>query len=210
MKLSAHLAQGAAPIIAILRGITPGEALDVGNALIEAGVSIIEVPLNSPDPLESIALLQHEFMDQAIIGAGTVLGVAQVEAVASVNAHLIVAPNINPQVISRARALGLECMPGFMTASEAFAATATGAEHLKLFPAPSVGHGHIKAIREVLPPDVAIWAVGGAGAHDISLWLSSGARGIGVGGSLYRPGDTAKVVGARARALTEAWRQHGK
>lgn len=212
MRLSAHLAQGAAPILAILRGITPKQVLDIGDAIIKAGISIIEVPLNSPEPLKSIALLQREFGGQAFIGAGTVLSVPQLEAVASLSAELIVAPNVNVVVIARACALGLECMPGFFSASEALAAAAAGAQHLKLFPAASVGRGHINAIREVLPRDVGIWAVGGTGAHDLSLWLNLGACGIGVGGALYKAGDSAKVVGARARAraLIEAWRLHSR
>jgi 2-dehydro-3-deoxyphosphogalactonate aldolase len=209
LSLSSHLSKGAAPVIAILRGILPADSLAVGEALLDAGISVIEVPLNSPEPLDSIALLQREFGADALIGAGTVLSAQQVAEVAAVGGQLIVSPNVNIEVIARARALGLESLPGFLTATEAFTAAAAGAAHLKLFPASSMGLSHLKAIREVLPPSIEVWAVGGAGAHDLSRWLHQGARGIGVGSSLYKPGDTAAVVGPRAHALIEAWRQHG-
>jgi 2-dehydro-3-deoxyphosphogalactonate aldolase len=209
LSLSSHLSKGAAPVIAILRGILPADALAVGEALLDSGISVIEVPLNSPEPLASIAQLQREFGADALIGAGTVLSAQQVAEVAAAGGQLIVSPNVNIEVIARARALGLESLPGFLTATEAFTAAAAGAAHLKLFPASSMGLGHLKAIREVLPRSIEVWAVGGAGAHDLSRWLHQGARGIGVGSSLYKPGDTAAVVGPRARALIEAWRQHG-
>jgi 2-dehydro-3-deoxyphosphogalactonate aldolase len=209
MTLSSHLAQGAAPIIAILRGITPAQSLEVGGALLGAGISIMEVPLNSPQPLESIAQLEREFGSRALIGAGTVLTVRQVDEVAGAGGRLVVSPNVNVGVIARACGLGLESIPGFFTATEAFAAVAAGAVHLKLFPASSLAGGHIKAVREVLPHHAQVWAVGGTGAHDLAQWLERGALGIGVGGSLYKAGDSAKVVGDRARALTEAWRARG-
>lgn len=209
MSLSSHLSTGAAPIIAILRGISPAEVLAIGGALLDAGISLIEVPLNSPEPLKSIAQLQREFGAQALIGAGTVLSAQQVAEVADVGGQLIVSPNVNIEVIARARSLGLESLPGFLTTSEAFVAAAAGAAHLKLFPASSMESGHIKAIREVLPRTVEVWAVGGTGVHDLSQWLHLGARGIGVGSSLYKPGDTAAQVAQRARGLIEAWRQHG-
>jgi 2-dehydro-3-deoxyphosphogalactonate aldolase len=210
MELSTHLSQGAAPIIAILRGVTPAEAPAIGRALIDAGITIIEVPLNSPDPLTSIAQLQREFGAHALIGAGTVLSAQQVDAIADIGARLIVSPNVNPEVIARTAALGLESLPGFLTATEAFAAIAAGAVHLKLFPAPSLGHGHIKAIRDVLPRGIEIWAVGGMGDHNLPDWFQLGARGIGVGGSLYKPGDTAGMVGHRAKTLIERWKAHRK
>ena len=208
MSLISHLSEGAAPIIAILRGISPVEALAVGGALLDAGISVIEVPLNSPQPLDSIAQMQRAFGADALIGAGTVLNAQQVAEVASAGGQLIVSPNVNVEVITTARALGLESLPGFLTATEAFVAIAAGAAHLKLFPASSMGLGHLQAIREVLPRAIEVWAVGGAGVHDLSRWLHQGARGIGVGSSLYRPGDAAAVVGQRARALIQAWRQH--
>jgi 2-dehydro-3-deoxyphosphogalactonate aldolase len=209
MNLSAHMSQGAAPIIAILRGLTPAHALSVGGALVDAGITLIEVPLNSPQPLDSIERLQREFGARALIGAGTVLNVQQVDEVASAGGQLIVSPNVNSDVIAHAGVLGLESLPGFFTATEAFAALAAGARHIKLFPASSVSGSHIKAIRDVLPHAIDIWAVGGTGAHDLGGWLHAGARGIGAGGSLYKPGDAASVVSGRARALIEAWRHHG-
>jgi 2-dehydro-3-deoxyphosphogalactonate aldolase len=208
MGVSTHISKGAAPIIAILRGLTPVEAPAIGRVLVEAGISMIEVPLNSPEPLVSIAQLQREFGAHALIGAGTVLSALQVEAVTNAGGTLIVSPNVNVEVIARAVALGLEMLPGFFTATEALAAIGAGAKHLKLFPAASVGTGHIQAIRDVLPREVEIWAVGGTGAHNLTEWLSLGARGIGVGGSLYKPGDSAQVVGQRARALIESWQDH--
>jgi len=209
LSLSSHLSKGAAPIIAILRGILAAEALVVGEALLDAGISLLEVPLNSPEPLDSIAQLQREFGAHALIGAGTVLSANQVAQVAGAGGQMIVSPNVNLEVIATARALGLESLPGFLTATEAFVAAAAGAAHLKLFPASSMGLGHFQAIREVLPRAIEVWAVGGAGAHDLSQWLHLGARGIGVGSSLYKPGDAAAVVGQRARVLIQAWRQHG-
>jgi 2-dehydro-3-deoxyphosphogalactonate aldolase len=206
VSLSSHLSKGAAPIIAILRGILPAEVLAVGGALLDAGISLIEVPLNSPEPLDSIAQLQREFGAKALIGAGTVLSALEVAEVAGAGGQLIVSPNVNIEVIARTRALGMESLPGFLTASEALAAVAAGAAHLKLFPASSMGPSHIQAIREVLPRAVEVWAVGGVGAHDLSRWLHLGARGIGAGSSLFKPGDTAAVVGQRARTLVEAWR----
>lgn len=208
MDLSTHLSQGAAPIIAILRGITPAESPAIGAALIDAGISIIEVPLNSPEPLGSIAQLQREFGAHALIGAGTVLSAQQVEAVADVGGRLIVSPNVNVEVIARTAALGLASLPGFLTATEALVAIAAGAAHLKLFPAPSLGSGHIKAIRDVLPRQAEIWAVGGMGAHNLTEWLQLGARGVGVGGSLFKPGDSTATVSQRASALIECWRDH--
>lgn len=185
------------------------EALAVGGALLDAGISLIEVPLNSPEPLDSIAQMQRAFGADALIGAGTVLSAQQVAEVAAAGGQLIVSPNVNVEVITTARALGLESLPGFLTATEAFVAVAAGAAHLKLFPASSMGLGHLQAIREVLPRAIEVWAVGGAGVHDLSRWLHQGARGIGVGSSLYKSGDAAAVVGQRARALIQAWRQHG-
>lgn len=206
MNLSTHLSQGAAPIIAILRGITPAEALAIGQALVDAGITIIEVPLNSPEPLASIAQLQREYGARALIGAGTVLNAQQLDAAAHAGGRLIVSPNVNAEVIAHAAALGLESLPGFLTATEAFAAIAAGAVHLKLFPAPSLGLGHIKAIRDVLPREVGIWAVGGMGDHNLPDWLQLGATGIGVGGSLYKPRDSAALVSQRAKALVERWK----
>jgi 2-dehydro-3-deoxyphosphogalactonate aldolase len=208
MDLSTHLSKGAAPVIAILRGIMPAEAPAIGQVLIDAGISMIEVPLNSPDPLASIAHLQREFGTHALIGAGTVLSVQQVDAVADAGGRLIVSPNVDVEVIARTRALGLESLPGFLSVTEALAAVAAGAVHLKLFPALSVGLGHIKALRDVLTRQIDIWAVGGMSAHNLTEWLHLGARGIGVSSSLFKPGDSVEIVSQRAHHLIERWRDH--
>jgi 2-dehydro-3-deoxyphosphogalactonate aldolase len=205
MRMSGLLSEGAAPIIAILRGLTETDAVTIGGALIDAGIRMIEVPLNSPEPLASIARLHNHFGHDALIGAGTVLTTEAVDAVAAAGGRLIVSPNVDARVIARAVAQGLEPLPGFLSATEAFSAVRAGASRLKLFPAGSVSRSHVKAIREILPGDIEIWAVGGTGAHDLAQWLDCGVRGIGVGGSLYKPGDSGEIVGQRARALIEAW-----
>jgi 2-dehydro-3-deoxyphosphogalactonate aldolase len=204
--MSGLLSEGVAPIIAILRGLTETDAVAIGGALIDAGIRMIEVPLNSPEPLSSIARLHDRFGRDALIGAGTVLTAEAVDAVAAAGGRLIVSPNVDAGVIARAVELGLEPLPGFLSATEAFCAIRAGASRLKLFPAGSVNRSHVKAIREILPGDIEIWAVGGTGEHDLAQWLDCGVRGIGVGGSLYKPGDSGEIVGQRARALIEAWR----
>jgi len=200
------LAADAPPIMAILRGIKPEEAVAIATALVDAGIRLIEVPLNSPDPYASIRLLQEAFGPVACIGAGTVVSAESVEALAATGATLMVSPNTDPGLIARARARGLQPMPGFLTASEAYAAIAAGATRLKLFPASAFAPGYLRALREVIPRDIAIWAVGGTAAGNLRDWLEAGAQGIGVGSALYRPGDTAGVVGNRARELLAAWR----
>lgn len=206
MSMTRLLEHGAAPIIAILRGLPPEHAIAVGRALIDAGIHMIEVPLNSREPLVSIARMDAEFGNDALIGAGTVLEVADVEAVSRAGGRLIVSPNVDAGVIRLASELGLDCLPGFMSPSEAFAAIAAGATRLKLFPAGALGFAHARAIVEVLPRRAEIWAVGGTGAKDIAQWMHAGARGVGVGGSLYKPGDSPELVGERARALHAAWK----
>jgi 2-dehydro-3-deoxyphosphogalactonate aldolase len=193
------------PIVAILRGVKPTEIIDVAAALVAAGIKGIEVPLNSPDPLESIEKLCARFGDQALCGAGTVLSPQAVDDVAKVGGKLIVTPNTDPEVIRRAVELNLTAMPGFATPSEAFAAVKAGAKALKLFPAGTFGPGHIKAVKDVLPKDVLVYAVGGVGAANLEPWRAAGVAGIGVGGELYRPGYTAQEVGERAAALVAAW-----
>ena len=207
MDMQALMQQGAPPVIAILRGVTPHEAVAVGGALVEAGVRMIEVPLNSPDPLESIARLQDALGSGALIGAGTVLDGPAVEAAHGAGARLIVTPNTNAAVIRRAVELGVDCLPGFFSPSEAFAAVASGATRLKLFPAASSAPGHLRAILEVLPPGIQVWAVGGTHAGNLAHWLDAGATGIGVGSALYRRGDGVPVVAGRARVLMDAWGQ---
>jgi len=205
MTIDELLAGGAPPVVAILRGIRPDEALPVAEALVEAGVRIIEVPLNSPDPFTSIAAIQQAFGDTAAIGAGTVLDMAGVEALAATGATVMVTPNTEPTLIARAVELGLEPMSGFVTPSEAFRAIDAGARRIKLFPAVALGPEYLKAIREVLPRHVSVWGVGGTGAANFAEWLAAGAEGIGVGGGIYRPGDDAAAVGAKAHALVAAW-----
>jgi len=193
------------PIVAILRGVKPDEVVAIAKALVEAGIRAIEVPLNSPDPLESIRRLCQAYGDVALCGAGTVLTPQAVDDVAAVGGKLIVTPNTDPEVIARAVALGLTAMPGFATPSEAFAAVKAGARALKLYPASSFGPSHIKAVKDVLPKDILVYAVGGVGAANLEPWLTAGVAGIGVRGELYRPGSTAEQVGQKAAALVAAW-----
>jgi 2-dehydro-3-deoxyphosphogalactonate aldolase len=206
MFINQFIALGAAPVIAILRGLLPDEAVSVGRALIDAGIRLIEVPLNSPDPLASISRLSREFGSEALVGAGTVLEPGSVSAVEAAGGKLIVSPNVDIAVIQRSIELGLDVMPGFQSPTEALAAVAAGATQLKLFPASSFPLTHIRAIRDVLPANIGIWAVGGAGGHDVANWLAAGARGIGAGGSLYRPGDSLRLITMRTEAIVAAWK----
>jgi 2-dehydro-3-deoxyphosphogalactonate aldolase len=197
---------GILPLVAILRGIRTDEVLEVAAALHEAGIGAIEVPLNSPTPLESVARLAARFGDRCLCGAGTVLRAADVDEVHAAGGRLIVTPNTVPAVIERAAALGLTVMPGFATATEAFAALGAGASLLKLFPAASYGPAHLKALRDVLPPALSVFAVGGVGAANLVPWRQAGCAGLGVGGDLYRAGHSAGEVHRRALALVAAWR----
>lgn len=194
------------PIIAILRGLTPAEARPVARALVASGIDRIEVPLNSPDPLDSIRLMAAALDGQATIGAGTVLTVDQVAQVADAGGRMIVSPNTDPAVIRETRARGLQSWPGVFTATECFAAIAAGATGLKLFPADQAGTGMLKALRAVLPPDLPVYAVGGAGPGNFAEWLDAGAQGFGIGSALYRPGDGPETVAARAREIVAALR----
>ncbi|MBU6267629.1 MAG: 2-dehydro-3-deoxy-6-phosphogalactonate aldolase [Sphingomonadales bacterium] len=198
------LGRGAPPIVAILRGVRPGEAVAVAGALVEAGVRMIEVPLNSSEPFASIAAIQSEFGEAALIGAGTVLDVASVDRLAETGARLLVTPNTVPDVIARGVGHGMDVMPGFLTPSEAFAAVAAGARRLKLFPAFAMGPAYVKAVRDVLPAGTGIWAVGGVSAGNAREWFDAGVQGVALGTALYRPGDSADTVLAKARALLAA------
>ena len=192
-------------IVAILRGITPDEILPVADALIAAGIDAIEVPFNSPQALRSIESLCGAHGDRVLCGAGTVLTVAQVDAVREAGGKLVVSPNTDVDVIRRTVAHGMIAMPGFATASEAFTALQAGAHALKLFPAGTYGSGHVKALRAVLPDEVRLYAVGGCGATNIGEWLRAGVQGLGVGGDLYQPGFAPADVQERARRLTAAY-----
>ena len=193
------------PLIAILRGITPTEALPVAGALIEAGVTRIEVPLNSPEPLDSIARMVTAYGSDALIGAGTVLTPGQVREVAATGARLIVSPNCDPAVIAASKAAGMDSFPGVMTPTEAFAALAAGADGLKLFPGELIGPAGLRAMRAVLPPEVPLFAVGGVSADNMADWHRAGAAGYGIGSALYKPGDSAATVAAKAREFAAAW-----
>lgn len=192
-------------IIAILRGITPGEALAVGEVLLDAGIDTIEVPLNSPDPFDSIAALAEAFGDRARIGAGTVLNVADVARVQAAGGRLVVSPDMNPDVIAATRAAGMASFPGVMTPTEAFAALRAGASGLKLFPASLIGPDGLRAMRAVLPADTACYAVGGAGQENFADWIAAGATGFGIGSALYRPGMTAAAVRGQVEAIVAAY-----
>jgi 2-dehydro-3-deoxyphosphogalactonate aldolase len=206
MDLNAHLRNGAPAIVAILRGVQPNEVLDIAQAVLDAGIRLIEVPLNSPQPLASIERLAAAFGEHALLGAGTVLAVHDVDAVAAAGGRLIVAPNTDPAVIARAIERGLDVLPGFMTPTEGFAALAAGARDLKLFPGGSPGPAHLRAVREVLPADCRVWAVGGVSASNLGDWLTAGASGVGIGGSLYRAGASATAVRESAEHFVTAWR----
>lgn len=192
------------PIVAILRGLTPPEALDIAAALYDAGVRWLEVPLNSPEPLQSIAAMRKAYDGRMQIGAGTVLTPADVQAVCDAGGQFVVSPNTDTAVIAATKNLGLVSMPGFFTASEGFAAIAAGADALKLFPADAAGPAYVKALKVVLPSHVPVLAVGGVDESKIAPYFAAGAAGFGLGSTLYRPGDKAADVNARARRFLAA------
>jgi 2-dehydro-3-deoxyphosphogalactonate aldolase len=194
----------ACPIVAILRGVRPEEVEAIAAALLAEGLNIIEVPLNSPRPLESIRRLAAAFGERALIGAGTVTREEEVAAIARAGARLMVTPHADPALVLAARARGLIACPGFFTPAEAFALLAAGADALKLFPAEAASPAMVRALLAVLPRGTAILPVGGMSAETIPAWKAAGAAGFGVGSALYRPGDAPAVIGARAAALRRA------
>ncbi len=196
-------------IVAILRGITPDDVTGVTEALLDAGITKIEVPLNSPDALVSVALLVRTFGDRALVGAGTVLSPEQVEQVAVTGARLVVSPDMNPEVIRATRGARMRSYPGVMTPTEAFAALRAGADGLKLFPGALIGPAGLGAMRAVLPPETEVLAVGGAAPENFADWFAAGADGFGIGSALYRPGDDALTVAKRARAIVAAYDEGG-
>ncbi len=198
-------AMHALPLVAILRGLKPTEALAIGTVLFDAGFRLIEVPLNSPQPLESIALLKRQF-PQAVVGAGTVLKVEELRAVAAAGGELIVAPNFNREVVAETVKLGLTSLPGILTPTEAFAALDAGAHGLKLFPSEIASPAVVKAMLAVLPKGTPIVPVGGIGADNMKAWRDAGAAGFGLGSSLYKPGDDAAIVAKKAASIVAAWK----
>jgi 2-dehydro-3-deoxyphosphogalactonate aldolase len=193
-------------IIAILRGVTPDEVLTVGNALYEAGIRIVEVPLNSPDPFTSISKLAKHFSGKMVVGAGTVLSVQDVNQLKATGGTISVSPDCNPETIARAIELKLSPLPGVFTPTEAFAAIRAGAQHLKLFPAEVASPQTVKAWRAVLPKHIQVHAVGGVTPSNMAEWLSCGVSGFGIGSSLYKQGMSIKAVSESAAILVKAWK----
>lgn len=194
------------PLVAILRGIKPEEAASIGQALVDAGFTIIEVPLNSPEPLHSIEILARAFGDRAVIGAGTVMSTGEVQAVAAAGGRLIVSPHCDGAVIRAAKSAGLACVPGVATPTEAFVGLQAGADALKAFPAEGLPPAVIKAWGAVLPRGTRVLPVGGIGEANMGAYVKAGAAGFGLGSSLYKPGDDAVGVAERARAMVAAMR----
>ncbi|WP_043751877.1 2-dehydro-3-deoxy-6-phosphogalactonate aldolase [Methylobacterium nodulans] len=195
---------GRCPLVAILRGVRPDEVEAVAEVLVAAGIVIIEVPLNSPDPIASVGRLAARFGDRALIGAGTIRRTEEVTAVAEAGGRLLVTPHAAPDLVRAAKARGMVTMPGFFTPAEAFALIDAGADALKLFPAEAGGPATLRALRAVLPGEVPLLPVGGVDAGNLAAWRAAGAAGYGCGSSLYKAGDTPDAVAAKARALVAA------
>ena len=199
------LFEGHRPLVAILRGLDPNDAVAIGRELIEAGFGIIEVPLNSPDPLRSIGALANAYGEHAIIGAGTVLTTQQVDAVRGANGRLIVSPNMDVDVIAHTRETGGLSFPGVFTPTEAFDAIKAGCHALKFFPASLHGPDGVKAIKAVLPPEIPVLAVGGVSVPTIGEWWDAGCAGFGIGSNIFKIGWSADQVGEQARAFVAAF-----
>ncbi|NJC39845.1 2-dehydro-3-deoxyphosphogalactonate aldolase [Brevundimonas alba] len=194
------------PLVAILRGLKPDEAVEVGEAIVAAGFRCLEVPLNSPEPLDSIRRLRDALDGRAVVGAGTVLTPTAVADVARAGSQIVISPNTNAEVIRAAKAAGLLSMPGFFTPSEAFVALGAGADVLKLFPAEIAGPGGLKAVRAVLPAATRVYAVGGVDPASVPTWVGAGASGFGIGSAIFKPGRSAAEPGDAAAAFVQAWK----
>ncbi|WP_372802651.1 2-dehydro-3-deoxy-6-phosphogalactonate aldolase [Paracoccus seriniphilus] len=192
-------------IIAILRGITPDQAEEVATVLIEAGIAKIEVPLNSPQPFDSIQKILKIAGERAIVGAGTVLTVEDVQQLSSIGGQMVVSPDCNPEVIAATKAIGMLSYPGVMTPSECFAALRAGADGLKLFPASLIGTAGLSAMRAVLPEGTKTYAVGGAGPENFAQWQQAGAAGFGIGTAIFKPGFSTDEVARRAQEIVAAY-----
>ena len=206
MSLDFTTAFARCPLVAILRGVRPDEVEPIGDALVEAGFTLIEVPMNSPDPLVSIGRLARRLEGKALVGAGTVLTPDQVDAVQQAGGRLIISPNSNLSVIARSAEAGLISMPGYFTPTEAFAAVQAGASALKLFPAEAATPTVLKAQRAVLPKELPVLAVGGINPGNMGPWVAAGADGFGLGSALYKPGATVAQVREAAQAFLQGWK----
>ena len=205
LSAGADAAFAALPLVAILRGLTPAEAEPAATALYDAGFRLIEVPLNSPDPFDSIAAIRRLLPADALVGAGTVLALDQVDRLAGIGADLVVMPHADTAIIRAAKAAGMLCTPGVATATEAFAALAAGADALKLFPAEQIGPPVVKALRAVISKSVRLLPVGGITPETMQPYRAAGADGFGLGSALYSPGLPATEIGARAARFRDAW-----
>ena len=193
------------PLVAILRGLESGRAVEVGQALFDAGFRLLEVPLNRPGALECIEALSALALPGVLVGGGTMLSIADVDAVHAAGGRLMVAPNCDPAVIAHAASLGMLAAPGVATPTEAFAALRAGADALKLFPAETIGLPGLKALLSVLPPGTPLWPVGGITPQSIDPWWQAGATGFGIGSQLFRPGMSLVAIADAARAFVAAW-----
>jgi 2-dehydro-3-deoxyphosphogalactonate aldolase len=202
-----HRYLGQCPLVAIIRGVTPADAEAIGDAIYEGGIRIIEVPLNSPEPLKSIELLAKRFGDRVLVGAGTVLDPADVQRIKDIGGRIIVSPDTNVDVIAATASAGLVASPGYFTPSEAFSGIRAGATALKLFPAEAASPTVLKAQLAVIPKHIPVLAVGGIKPDNMRLWIDAGAKGFGLGGGLYQPGQSAADTLDKARAYVAGLQQ---